>query len=346
VIVILDSSNRQIGSGTTDFNGNFLVRWTSSNNVTSGKVRWFAEHSGNRFKVKTGTGGRHTFTSGTRTLNNGRTQTNPNSWGDIRWGSSTTPHPVSNVYDGAHRTWFYSAQYSPRAIPNFVNVELRAFNTNCPTSCANALRVDLDTGADTPYVYSARTAHELGHIVSDQVSQGREAASCNDYSRNGAGWSITSPEHMCAGYEEAYATLVGDIGRHWFNAPQPFACGYETGVCSLNTETSSAAGGGSCDGSVEEERWVLTTLRFLWDVYDDVNDGGSESVRQTYDRVIDNQGNFAIGTANHQRDEPFAGGTLSDQDGKGQFDYLVNFETAHPVELDEADAINCFPPGD
>ena len=245
------------------------------------------------------------FNSGSRNLANGTTQSNPTDWGDIRWGSSSSPHPTANVYDGAWRTWFYSVQYSTLATTNFKNVAIWAFNANCATSCGGGLRLDLDTSASTPYAYSARVAHELGHVVSSQTSQEKFSHPCVDYGYKGTGgWSITSPEWSCAGFEEAYATFIGDVGRYWWNAPQPIACAYETGTCSLSMEASSGVGT-LCPTASEEDRWVLSSLRALWDIYDSAQDpGAAETISEPYNLIVDNNNHFTVGTANRQRDEP------------------------------------------
>jgi hypothetical protein len=345
VIVILDSSNRQIGSGSTGTDGRFLVRWTSTNTVTKGKVQWYAEHSGGRFNIRTGTGTRQVFTGATKSLTNGASQSNPTNWGDLRWGSSSSPHPVANVYDGAWKLWNFSAQFSSLAVTFFTGVEVRAFNSSCPTSCAGGKLVNLDTGGGTPYSPGARVMHELGHIVSTQTHQGNDSHPCLDYSFGGnSGWSLQSQEWTCAGFEEGYATFVGDVARYWNSAVAPDTCFPQTDACTTMLETSSTF---SCDFANGEPRWPLSVMRFLWDSYDFRSD--FEDVAEPYNDLVNNQNNFAIGTANHQRDEPFSGpgGSLADRDGKSNFDFFVNYSDAHPGRsLFAADTNNCSPPGD
>lgn len=129
-VYVVDSSDRAIGSGVTDINGNFSIPWQSSNNANSGHFYWSFEHKDNRFNVRSGTGAQWVAWTSNISLPNGTTQATATNFGTIVWGNAASPHAVANVNDGAWRMWNYALSYSGIMNSNFTNVEIRAFNTS------------------------------------------------------------------------------------------------------------------------------------------------------------------------------------------------------------------------
>lgn len=340
-VKILDSSATQIGTGRTDSDGWYTVSWFSGSNATQGHLNWNGEHADGRFNVRDGSGSTLVWYTNNSSITNGTTTGSPQQWGTANWGWNGNESALSHVYAGAERTWADSFTYSGHLGTHFTNVEIRGFSSDCPTSCASGKLVKLDTAANTPYGWSSRVAHELGHIASTQSSQQQNFNLCANYTFGGGNtWNATSAEHGCAHYEEAFATWVGDVARYWsWDSGSTDICpGVPTGACATLAEPSTVALGGTC--ALNEDRTMQSTLKFFWDVYDSGND--SESVQEDYWQIVFNNTRFAVGTANRQRDEWQAG----DLDGRGTFDYYWNYWTGRSVSLTNPWWNNCAPVGD
>ena len=214
----------------------------------------------------------------------------------------------------------------------------------CDSSCASGKVVILDTGEDTPWSYSTRTAHELGHIASDQLSQLAEARSCSDYSLSGPYYQMNTREHSCASYEEGFAQFIGDVSRYSWNASASADVCLTGQIedCSIDYDTSYPGGVGC---NTDQGRWPLSVARFFWDLYD--GPGDSDSIGEPYYRIVENNYNFLLGSANNQRDEPFSpDGTVADQDGKGVTDYKSLYNSTYSIDLSVPYVYNCSTPGD
>lgn len=355
-VYVVDNQDRPIGSGVTDLNGDFLINWTSTNNASSGHFYWSFEHKDNRFAIRSGTGAQWVAWTQNITLPNNTTISTATDFGTKQWGDSSSPHAVANVNDGAFRQWHYALSYSGLMDTNFKNVEVRAFNTTCSTSCASGKLVNLDTNASTPYAPAARIMHELGHIASDQASQGNEATACTAYNwantnpatapANSGTWGMTTAEFGCAQYEEGLATFVGDVARYWNNAPGATAdtcTSVTTGVCSTLLESRAAAC--NTNANSPESRWPISVTRSMWDAYDNAND--SESFQESYWRLLANQNNFAVGFGNNKRDEPWnSSWVYDDGDGKSLVDACALYNANYSVNLASLLTNNCNPVGD
>mgnify|MGYP004353315331 FL=1 len=330
------ANGSQIGDGCTDDNGVFSVPWYSSTSDTQASLVWSAEHCDSRVAIRSGSGNTFVMWTPNKAISNGR----PTNWGTMNWGSPNAAHAIANVYDGAERTWRDSLQYANRLLTYFNNVEVRAFSSACSTSCyqESTNRVLLDTAPDTPYVYSPRIAHELGHAASRFASREQRSKVCGDYSFGGSGgWSYDSSEWSCAAFEEGVATWFGDVSRFWYNATSPTTC-FSMGGCvpdpDKNIETSS---GSSCASG--SDRSMINNLRFIWDIYDVANDG--ETVAEHYSYVTDGLFYFTVGTANRQRDEDEV-----DLDGRSAFDYRMNYFSNRSVSVFTPWNNNCQLVGD
>src|SRR6185436_5378939 len=94
----------------------------------------------------------------------GTTSLAPQDSGMWKFGTANAPSQIANVYDGARRTWNVLAT-SQAMLNTFTNLEIRAFNNSCPSSCTEPPnnRIQLDpTAAFRP---QERVMHEMGHLA-------------------------------------------------------------------------------------------------------------------------------------------------------------------------------------
>jgi hypothetical protein len=239
--------------------------------------------------------------------------------------------------------WFVS-YFTNKEIRGFAD-DIPSFFGNCPTSCANGVGVQLDANAALRPQH--RIIHELGH-TSIQVSQAWTPAtlgSNNCYMKDGVnGWNFQNNEWACSGFEEGFATLLADTTLYQPNAVAPHSC-LSSGACatnSFNIETSTASG--SC--STNEASWPLTHIRYLWDVYDSVNDGEtiSEGTANWW-RLYRTYQHYPSGTGNHAADEHWNSTytALDSTDGRGSRDYEWNYDNSYSLDTTTARSNNCNP---
>ena len=84
-----------------------------------------------------------------------------------------------------------------------------------------------------------------------------------------------------------------------------------------------------------EGRWPLSSMRFLWDVYDDHNDGDGDSYSAANGQFWNHFANLAFypqGTSADQIDEPWNSTrtAVTERDGRGSQSYKNNFQTQFP----------------
>ncbi|MCG8557605.1 MAG: hypothetical protein MJD61_20300 [Proteobacteria bacterium] len=356
------NSQAQWGVGQTDDSGNFEISWW--NNYPQGQpsyatLQWKGAHANNRFYIRDGAGASLDWRAGF-IHQHGTTIWDPQDLGEIGIGSNGSEDPLAHVYAGAERTWRDSFQYSNRLAQNYGSTQVRAFNTICSTSCAvSATLIHLDTDPRTPFAFSGRIAHELGHTASHRLSREGNSNACGNYSYGSASngwWSLWTPEWTCAGYEEAFATWIGDVARYWYDS-DPDICGAFIGPCPTMAEPSlgapggggcsdcSGCSGGNCPPANQTDcdgRHVGNMVKFLWDLYDTNED--SETLSEPYNRICDNNFNWMVGTGNGLRDEPF--GSPNDWDGKAARDYSTLYVINYGVSPLPAYNNNCAAPGD
>jgi hypothetical protein len=339
------ATDEVIGGSTTDNAGVFYLYWSSTAKVENAYFRWYGEHSGLAFKLLTPAGSQvRRKTSSfvpdwTSTILRQQTFTEP-----FVIGKSTNPDPYANVYDGAFRTWENSFSHSSLLQANFFNIPITTFeNCSSGSSCAGDNYVKLGTGATVPYAYSENIAHELGHVASDQISVGQSANTCGkyDYDDN-PGWNMGEEEYGCAGYEEAFATMMGDSARYLESAraSADLCTGWNMGVCTTLAETNLKVNG-TCPAG--ESRKPRAAYKFLWDVYDS-GAGDDDTVSGQISWFMEPHLTFPVGTANHQRDEPFT--SPRDYDGKSARDYRYWYEQIMNVSMSTMYSNNCSPVGD
>jgi hypothetical protein len=343
------SDARIIGQGATDAAGNFSIGWTipNSSDDVSADLIWVGEQKDGRFAVRSDTGAQYVFWTFPFTLHNGGSDF----IGTLVWGDAQNPNPLANVYDGAWRAWS-EFSLSNRMLAYFNNVELRAFSSQCPTSCAFGAdnRVFLDP--DSAYEPQARVMHEMGHIASYRSNRDQQRNVQTDYcfpnqGGDGCGWTMNGPEWASVGFEEALATFYADTSLYSPWARAPHSCLASAVACGdgfFNIEESHAQCG------ADENRWPLTTMRYLWDAFDSNVDIAGETLQRNNYEFFDTINAFDNGNANHQKDEAvccdfFGACSLCRRDGRASSDFRANW-AVWGTDSTFAFTNNCSPVGD
>lgn len=357
-----------IGSGVTDGSGNFKVSWSSGTIGTQAFVRWFSQQKDGRFVINDVNGLRMNTFSGNFTLVNGTTTTSPQNIGTWQGGTSASPQWWLNVYWAAELEWRTRFNLVGLLINNYTNIEIRGlqnnvpgFLGNCGTSCANGAqkRIQLDAGAG--FAPQARIMHESGHVANYQArpfTNGGNYCWPNTSAPDGigggnpCGWSQSAddPEWAAAAFEEGLATFAGDSTLWFPNSPGPTSC-LSSGNCPVNSstrieETHFPFATNNCNltSGDPESRWALSAMRFLWDVYDTVNDCDDDTIGegpQNYWRMYANMQNYAAGTSTNQIDEPWNSdfSAIDNFDGRGSSSYNQNYAAFMSLGLLRVD--NC-----
>lgn len=346
-VQVLDNTWAVLGEGTSDTSGNFKIYWYRSTLPPSGMILWKARQKDSRWQiVSASTGGIYVNWTGTFTLINGTTYSNPQNVGTFVWGSSASPNHVANLYDGAWRQWNYALSGSGHLSANMTNVTIRAFdNTTCPSSCSrgwfNDILIDSPQAALTP---QGRIMHEMGHFAV-YVAKPYNPAMGYDYPnqcRYCGTWGPTTQEWQSAAFEEGIASFFATAAMYSAANPNPTDC-LSAGYCELwwnNIETST--GWGSC--SAGEDRWPLSHERYLWDVYDSVVDGNySDTISVPFWYFISSLLNYPTGTNDQQHDEPWNASysAIDDYDGRSSGDFYYNFYVRFGIDTAYQVVSNC-----
>lgn len=195
--------------------------------------------------------------------------------------------------------------------------------------------------------------HEMGHAVSYLASRDQNFKSCALYLYNNKdGHTLISPEYACAQFEEGFANFIAATALFNKNAQTPFAYCFGAGPCmnlNYNIEQSNGASG-ACQTAGEENRWEISTARFLWDLYDTVVDYSGDVYQQPLYTFIDTIHSFDNGTGNRQKNEPWNSALTVQQkpDGRSTYDYRMLYEYWHDniTSLNAPYVANCSPVGD
>ncbi len=355
-VYLRDQNGVTIGTGTTDSNGYYKFSWWRSTAPTNGSVIWTLKHADGRFQVHSPSGATYILWFNVSSITDGTTSSSPQNFGIVQWGSPGAPHQLTNVFDGAQKMWDKSLKYSSLMVNYFPDVDIRALSNtvpnSCKSSCANGPSSEIQLDANAAYEPQARIMHEMGHIAS-YVSAPFTAADDYCYPTGTcaatdpqAGWYLTSTEWRSASFEEGLATFFGDTAIYWYSNPQPHTCLKSQAPCTLNTyNVETSTGVGFCGAG--EGRWALSVDRYLRDMYDTVNDSNyAEAMHRNYFEFFDVVHNFATGTNNHERDEPWNSTytVLDSLDGRSACDdFQYNFNaTTGLVTTNQCDN-NCDP---
>jgi hypothetical protein len=388
LLVLRDANNNTIGATNSGLNGEFTLGWQTSGPLTGASLHMYLSHSqGAGIYPPTGSAlvwyavdYNLSLIPGGGTLNVG--------WRG--WGGAGSPEPYSNLYDGLHMAldavwqhdlWF--AFIGGTTVRAFTNNDLNG-NPTCTTSCAwgpqKLIHIDAFMSTFSAYVPQSRIMHELGHLVSWQSTPFQSVpANSGMYSwtsttNTNETWSLNTSEWRHSAYEEGVASFFANISLYGPAAPAPHDCpGAPNTPCAtgtFNVEASSGFGTALCPaqaGVNESDRYALTVMRYLWDMYDttqdtvtanacdgdgmnasytDIHTWSAHTLFQAHRRPIN-------GVNNHQRDKPFtntfynvleAPPSLQGRDGRSVFDYRWHFQDAYGVNTRALMCMNCMNP--
>jgi hypothetical protein len=343
-----------IGRGVTDSSGNYNIQWSYNGTLpnkdkTSVWVRPY--HGDGRFVVH--------YTNGTYpnnwtpyfTISAGTTESSPQNRGSWCVGACTSasPDPYYNVYWAAERAWTRRLATSGWFDAYLTDTEYRGFQDdipdfkgNCPTSCASNNTIQLDDSAG--YKPMSRAIHELGHIVIENSQDWKPTDEC--YEKNGdGGWNRTEDEWACSGFEEAFATFLADSTIYNSTATAPHSCN-SSSACSANTYNIETSNGSSC--ATGESGWPLSHERYLWDVFDQVDDGETvtEASPDRWWRMYRIYQHYPAGTGAYAADEHWNSSktALDDKDGRGSYSYRRNYSSFYSFDVSSVRSHNCSPP--
>jgi hypothetical protein len=357
-LTLHDENHNDIGTTTTDTDGFFFIHWISSSGATNGHFVWYAAHAGQRFHLDDASGNPLQFQSNPNSLVDGTTIASPQQWGNINYGTSASPRPNLNVYWSAWMMWS-SLYYSGYMRSRFSDVEIRFNSSQCATSCAEGWnnRIYLDTNANTPYSPIARVMHEMGHIASYVGSENQEFDFTASYEYGGNdGWNYTTPEYGSVQFEEAYATFLAATAFYWDISPDPHVCGLvaQSTACNTNYHNLESSSYPNCNVDAEENRWPLTAMRYLWDIYDNAS---ADGMNVAWWKMVENITFYGGGTNNHEKNEPWDEvwhwlppgyqWEITDEDGRSVTDYKYHLlNSAYAIDSTAVYQANCSPPGD
>jgi hypothetical protein len=341
------SDGAVLGQGTTAADGSFTISWAdpaATSNVDA-QIVFRGEHKDGRFQIKTTENGYWVWWSNVTLVKGGTTAA-----GSRTWGNAASPHALSNLYDGAYKMWANSLSQSNRMNSFFTDVDIVAFDSVCPTSCANgpANRITIDSSTSA-YRPQGRILHEMGHIASYRASRDQEykQSGPSSYCFNETapcGWSLDSAEYATVHFEEAVATHLGDVALYTPSATAPHTC-LSSVACSTGSFNIESSGGTSC--AADHDRRPINAVRYFWDNYDSVSDYTGESLAMGMWHVVDTIHAFDNGTADGDKNEVWNGdlSAMNDLDGRSCIDFRDHWKdwgTDSSTELSQ----NCGSEGD
>jgi len=194
-----------------------------------------------------------------------------------------------------------------------------------------------------------RVLHEMGHIASHVANPGQDRKStgnqsCYPETTTGCGWSLKVAEWSCLSFEEGLATFYGDKALYAQWAREPTTC-LSSGTCST-TSYSTELSTGTC--GTDENRWALTLVRYLWDIYDNQSDFTGESLAEPYYAFFDTINQFGTGTGEGGKNEPWNTflTSIDDRDGRSGRDFRTHFLALYGKDTANQYTRNCSPAGD
>jgi hypothetical protein len=314
IVKVYDSAGVFLGQGSTATDGSYNVAWSSPSATapSSVRLRFFTQHKDGRFSLMEANGaGYNVYTGLFGTGHNGYSPSDTYR-GTTYAGSSGAPLGHPNAYWAAERLWRETLSRVGVLQTNFTGVTIRGFQDTisgfmpsnradkCETSCAWGPTKQIHLNTAGAYAPQSRIMHEMGHIASYWLHPWfieYDQATTLHYDWDNAspdGWNHTTAEWGLVGFEEALATHFGSVTFWAANAIAPTTCLASSSHCYF----PSGAPIGSADlehtswpyddptntcirtpvgSEVVEERWPLSHMRFLWDVYDSHNDADGDT---------------------------------------------------------------------
>jgi hypothetical protein len=353
-VFVWNATKGNIGTGSTDSNGNFLIQWSYSGTLTEeqrAQTRvWIRPwHAGDRFRVNYKNGQYPNNWTGYFTLELGSTQSEAQPVGHFYIGSSASPNHYYNVYWAAEMTWrtrlntsgWFQAYFTGAEIRGFAD-SMPGFLGDCVSSCALGSEMKIQLDADAGLKPQARVMHELGHLAIYNSHAWHPAEDCYDMS--GAGWWANEPEYPCAAFEEGYATFLANSTLYGYTATAPHYC-YSSSYCPTGTFNLESSSGYPCNGPGQEYYWPLTHMRYLWDVYDSIDDGEtiSEGSAGRWWRMYRVYQHYPSGTGSCAADEHWdpTYSYLDNPYGRGATSYRWNYDDYYSFDIDDSYDLNC-----
>ncbi len=352
----------------TDDDGHYSLHWTAtqSQSNTLARVVFYSQHKEDRFDILTTSGSVPTavtdyyylINSGVRNL------------GGAGIGNSVNPNHYFNTYWAAERVWREAFATVGVLYAYMTGVSIFGFDSNgvvvlvpdalgpCPTSCAAARDPAVLLDANAGLQPQARVMHELGHIAS-YYSHNWHIQNTTDYCYPGHGsnctWGQATEEWGIVGFEEAYATLGANVTLWDTTAVNPtscltnYTCFDGNGMPLPNTNIEATSYPYATDNCVAgENRWPLSHMRFMWDVYDSHNDADGDTIQEGIDCfwcLWTNLYRYPEGTAANQTDEPWNStySYIDNYDGRGSLSYSANYNIQWK-NIGTLRVDNCSPP--
>lgn len=284
-VYVKDHNGAVIGTGATSSTGYFSVLWNRGSAPSYVRVYFSFEHKDNIYRVRSSNGGTYSYWTPEIYGTSDGSNIYSGTW---NVGSSSGPSGLGNIFNGAQRMWYDALNYSARMQNSFTNLEIRAYPTDCETACAKGEenRIHLPSGAE--FRPQARILHEMGHIASYKSKPRRltPGSYCYPLTSGKCGWSFDSEEWRGHALEEGRATFFGDVAIYWSWAVDPRTCNSEIECVDYSIEQGVAC-------TDERGRWAINNDRYMWDIYDTVNDG--ESVSANYYSFFDTIGAIPSG---------------------------------------------------
>jgi hypothetical protein len=350
-LVLVSPTSGFSGFGSTDANGNFQVGWvaTSPPHVPNGSLQ-FRGHKDGLFKLVGADGQEYSLIVGSVPLRDGETV----QVGDLKVGSADAPNALFNYYDAANHAWEFALKTSNEIANSWGTVELRGIYQNdgdpsddepeCYDTCASGRDSYMKLGPASDFQMQT-VAHELGHIASHKINPFRNAGDyeypvrCilvpDEEDCTGNGHSNVSPEWQHVQFEEGFSSFVATAALNTQLAPDPYFCAQTATYCigvELAMEPSKGRYPNECTQA--EARAENQVTRFLWDVYDGVNDtaaGGqayNETFRFSFAQIVEAVASFSSGTFDRQDDEQLntARTAFDARDGRNARDFELYFQ--------------------
>lgn len=162
---------------------------------------------------------------------------------------------------------------------------------------------------------------------------------------------MRTAEYASASFEEGLATFFGDRALYWQANREPLTC-LSRNACSRsannNVERSTGTRSTCATG---EERWALTTDRYLRDVYDASSSGEwFDTNTESYSYFFEALYRFPNGRGNRDKDEPWKKilfwYSVDDRDGRSARDFRAHMEGYTGRSTYWNFSRNCYPAGD
>lgn len=199
------------------------------------------------------------------------------------------------------------------------------------------------------YAPQARVMHEMGHIAVHKANPFKSIKNfCYPNQRcDQPSWYPSNPEWRADAFNEGIASFIASVALYRPEAVAPHNCvGIFQSACINEDNNLERSNGASC--ALDEDRWPLSTERFLWDIYDDVREDyvvAADYDRRPFHEFFDRLADYPDGLADHNDDEPWgdsARTVVDNYDGRSGEDMKYWFDVNGFNPFNQR-ALNCNP---